>query len=681
MFSNVEKRLNPLHLAALSSLLMLTVYLVASWFPQGRIWGLNLWAYFPSVVPWALFGGGALVVVAVWIYGNRKIRAEDDTGQDINVTVFWAAIGATTLLLTVLYYYLRARTHFLGDGYTVLSLLSDPEPLVKTREYGAAWLHIGVKQLFGEGEPAALASFRSISIGCGLLFLLSTAFLSRRLFDSNRDRILFLVGLASCGYMYNFFGYVENYSLFILTSLLYCLTGLLVALGRAPRWILPPLLGLTVLSHILGVVFLPSLIYLMLAGTGLGDRVGRLSLRTKGLIVAALSAGGIATFLHFYFNYYYFRFAIAPLLPDRFTVEGYHLFSFAHLADMANLALLLAPAVPILIVLAFATPLKSILSRREYRYLALLVLSCWAAMFIFDPKLGMPRDWDLFSFAGVPIALLSFYFLLDSRVRPKQYVSITLLMVLLGLITLFPRAVSQTNPGQSVRWFNNYAAMDKTKNMYGRTLLKKYYERRGDAAAAEQAFIRYVADYPQLVLNREGIALKNEGKCAEAIKKYRQAIELHPTFVAAYANIGMCYLSLRQFDSAAVMFQIAAGMNPYNFIVHNSLARTFYELGKYTEAEEALKLARKLSPSKLEPLVGLVQLYKKTNNLDSWLEHLNELVAYDNAPLIALTELAEYHLNHRDFMMAAPLYRRAARQGLDSTYLARLQQAYPQLGL
>ena len=681
MVTDSPTQKNLLHFIGLSSLILLTAYMVASWYPEGRIWGVNLWGYFPSIVPWTMYGAGAVVVAIVWFLGRRSNQNADEAGADIGVTIFWTATAVLTLALTGLFYYLRARTHFLGDGYTVLSLLTDPEPLVKTREYGAAMLHIWVKQLFGEGEPAALASFQSISVGCGFLFLLSTAFLSRRLFDSNRDRILLLIGLASCGYMYNFFGYIENYSLFILTSLLYCMTGLLVALGRSPRWILLPLLGLTVLSHIFGVVFLPSAIYLMLAGTGFGARAGRMSQRSKGLFAVIMFVIGLLTFLYFYFNYYYFRFAIVPLLPNRFTVEGYHLFSHPHLLDMVNLALLLAPALPLVIALAVAMPLKSMFRRCEYRYLALLVLSCWMAVFIFDPKLGMPRDWDLFSFAGVPLALLAFYLVLDKKSRPRCYVPITLMMIVLGSMMLFPRAVSQTNPSQSVQWFNNYATLDKTKNMYGRTLLKQYYDRRDDAVAAEQEYRRYVADYPQFVLNREGLALKREGKLEDAIAKFHRAIDLHPTFVAPYANMGMCFGGLRLPDSAIAYLEIASGMNPYNWRVWNNIATAHFIKGDLYRAEKCLLKARTYGPSELDPLKGLLQVYKRTNDLDNWLATLHELTARDDTPITALTELAEYHLNHRQFIQAASLYRRAVTQGLDSTYLGQLRRNYPQLGL
>ena len=681
MPSDMKKIVSPFNAAAATYSFLLIVYLAASSFPQYRVWGLNLWAYYPASVPWALFGGGVLAVAALWLVGHRTNRLEEKDKQDISVSIFWATTAALTLLMTVLFYYLRTRTCFLGDGYTVLSMLADPEPMVKVRNYGAAMLHIWVKQILGEGEPAALAGFQSISIGCGLLFLLSTAFLSRRLFDNNRDRILLLIGLATCGYMYNFFGYVENYSLFILTSLLYCMTGLLVSLGRAPRWTLLPLLGLTLLSHIFGVMLIPSAVYLLIANTRISNRIASLAPRTKWLMAVVMSVIAVATFLHFYFNNYYFRFAIVPLLPDRFTVEGYHLFSIPHLLDIVNLALLLTPALPVVILLALDMPMKSISRRSEYRYLALLVLSCWAAVVIFDPKLGMPRDWDLFSFAGVPLSLLSFYLVLDKRTRPRSHAPIALMMTLMGLMVLFPRAVSQTNPDQSVQWFNNYAALDKAKNMYGRTLLRKYPKNLKGTAADEREYKRFVVDYPQFALNREGIALKQERKFEEAIAKFRQALDLHPAFAASYANMGTCFGGLHQPDSAIAYLEIATGMNPYNWRVWNNLATAYFTKGAYNRAEEYLLKARKIGPTEMEPMRGLVQVYKRKNDLANWFASLNELVARDDAPVLALTELAEYHLNNRQFLLAAPLYRRAVMQGLDSTYVAQLRQNYPQLGL
>ena len=51
--------------------------------------------------------------------------------------------------------------------------------------------------------------------------------------------------------------------------------------------------------------------------------------------------------------------------------------------------------------------------------MAIMLVCCLGAVFVLDPKLGMPRDWDLFSFAGVPFVVLC-YCLLFMTKRPMQ---------------------------------------------------------------------------------------------------------------------------------------------------------------------------------------------------------------------------------------------------------------------
>ncbi|MCK4461803.1 MAG: hypothetical protein KAW46_08350, partial [candidate division Zixibacteria bacterium] len=130
-----------------------------------------------------------------------------------------------TAASAVLFYFLRARTHFLGDGYTLLSsLATDQATAMKIREYGESLLHIWLENLIGgDGQAAALLSYQIISIAAGLLFVIVTALFASKLFERTADRVLFLLGVCTGGYMLLFFGYVENYSLFVLSVLVYTL--------------------------------------------------------------------------------------------------------------------------------------------------------------------------------------------------------------------------------------------------------------------------------------------------------------------------------------------------------------------------------------------------------------------------------------------------------------------------
>ncbi len=336
-------------------------------------------------------------------------------------------------LFGLLFYVLRAKTHFLGDGYLVLSNLASAAPYVKPTEWGGTALNILLKGLIGGNpEQAALLSFQGTSIGAGVLFILVAAAFTRALFERTIHRILFLLGICTGGYMLLFFGYVEYYSLFILSVMVYTLTGLLVIKGKLNRWVTIAPLFLAVFFHVMGVSLIPSVIYLLASRTRIGEFMSRQNRAVKIAAGIGLAAISVVIFGYFYSNGYTFRLALVPLIQDRFTVESYTLFSPAHLVDFLNLLLLLLPGLLLFIAVFLLAQGKGLLMRREYIYLLVLSGSVLGAIFVVDPKLGMPRDWDLFSFAGLPLATLCFYRLLDNRSRMPGYATIALGVTFIG---------------------------------------------------------------------------------------------------------------------------------------------------------------------------------------------------------------------------------------------------------
>jgi len=153
----------------------LVAFLVASFFPEQRVWGFNWWAYYPDWVRWGLFGLGVAIPLLVHFHRNRLQaiwdREYSESHRPMNAA---ATVVAVALVLPVLFYLLRSTTFFLGDGYIYLSLLAHEVPLVKYRNLGEALAHIGLKQLLGlKGESGALITFQIISIAAGVLFFLS----------------------------------------------------------------------------------------------------------------------------------------------------------------------------------------------------------------------------------------------------------------------------------------------------------------------------------------------------------------------------------------------------------------------------------------------------------------------------------------------------------------------------
>ena len=659
----------------------LVAFLVASFFPEQRVWGFNWWAYYPDWVRWGLFGIGAAIPLLVHFHRNRLQaiwdREYSESHRPMNPA---ATVVAVALVLPVLFYLLRSTTFFLGDGYTCLSLLAHEVPLVKYRDLGEALAHIGLKQLLGlKGESGALITFQIISIAAGVLFFMINVWAACKLYVRGLHRAMFVLFMLSIGPMLLFFGYVENYSLFVCSVALFAMGGLLVAMGKLGRTYLIPLTILPCFFHIFGVCLIPSALYAAVSGSSFGDRLAATSWKTRSMLVFLLGAAASVLFFWLYWTDYFFRFAIIPLVPDRFTVDGYWLLAPSHFADFVNLLLLLVPSLLLMIVVIRSLSLRRLLRQREYRFLGLLVISTLTAAFIFDPKLGMARDWDLFSFAGIPLAFTAAYMILDKSNEVHNRLGILLMAIALGLLALFPRVIGQAVPGIAISRFGDHTALDRTKNMYSCTNLMKYYQNLGDTAALEREAQRYRQDYPERYVNREGVALKDRGNCPEAIQRFKRALQMNPVFSAAYSNLGMCYQSQGKLELAIDLFRISSGLNPYNAIIATKLGGAYFEQGDYEQAEKSLRWAVKIDADNADPLLGLSMVYERQGRTKERDLILEQLVQLSDPPVAALHEMAERHFSRGDYEQAAQLFKRALGPEPDSSQVLQLIEWYPQL--
>lgn len=439
----------------------LIAMLVASFYPESRVWGLNWWAFFSLWVRWSLFIIGGLAPLIFLIPSVRKSSGEL---KPVNQNRQYLIISTgTSVICALLFYLLRAKTHFLGDGYTLISSLGASRSFaIKFREIGESLAHVGLFSVLGsDGESTALLSYQIISCVAGILFVFLALFSARRLFDTLLDRLLFVFGLLSGGYLLLFFGYVENYSLFVLSLFSFVIAGLLIAEGKINRWWILALFGLSVFFHVMGVILLPATLYLLISGTSLGQIMTRMKRSTILLLSIIGATGAVAVFYHFYTSSYFFRFAFVPFIENRFTTNGYTMFSLDHILDFMNLLFLLIPGLLLLAVSIHKTEIIQQFKHRWFKFLSIAILSTLGAVFIFDPRLGMPRDWDLFAFAGVPIAVFTFYYLLKQKNKTNQMT--TVLIVVLGMLILIPRVGSQIIPEKSLSLVKSYRLLDKDR--------------------------------------------------------------------------------------------------------------------------------------------------------------------------------------------------------------------------
>jgi len=648
---------------------------LASLASGGRVWAFNWYGYFSWYGP-ALLAAVGIVVPVLLVRSRKWSAARPSDGTELRP--FWPAAALIMVSFVFLYVFLAARTHFLGDGYLLLTRLETGSVPIRPWSMGAYFLVETVYSLLGSaGESQAELAFRFVSWLSGLLFLGAAALTATRLYQARRDRLLFFGGVASGGFALLFFGYVENYPPLILLVAAVTFLGLLATAGKLSQWWILPPTGAALLVHPFAVALLPAVLFVILRETGVGRWYQSLAVSTRRMVWVPASAVGMAAFIWGYESSLFLRFSLVPLSANQFTVEGYTLFSLKHLLDFANLLFLLVPGLLFLLWTMVTLRKHRPFVAPEYGFLILLLVPSLLIAFLFDPKLGMPRDWDVFSFAGVSLVTLLFYALLDVRNKIKGYAVAAALAITLGLLVLIPRAVTQFVPDKSLAVFDTYSNLDVIKNVPGRFLMLQYLERHGRHAEKAQRERDNTRLSPHVIWDREGQALLRDGKVAPAEAKFRQAIGYAPNFAYSWVNLGICFSRREQWDSALVYFKIADGLNRFNSDTYNSLGYAYLNLGDFRRAEEYCLDAIRIRPTQFTARGNLAKLYRKQDRRADLVQVLLGLIDLDSVPAQYYFESADQLLKLGESDAATRICRRALETGADSSLITQLEADYP----
>lgn len=668
---------NPERLVWVAFFVSLALLALGLVFPEKRIWGLSQWSHFP--VHFALAALVAAVVVGV-LSGRYLTRSSQPAETEMYHRQYFYFSLVMVVLLGAAFYLLRGRIHFLGDGYTLLANLASDEPIVKLRNLGETLAHQFVYALLdGDNYQRSLTAYRIVSISGGLIFAITVLVGARLLFESTRGRVLFSLGLLSGGYMLLFFGYAEHYSLFVAVVGLFGLMGLLIARGKLHRlWILVPL-GLAIFLHVFGVILIPAGVYLLLTGT----RVSKVWLRMAswvrlvvGLVVVAAAS---TLFYHYFTTNFFFRFSFVPIVRDQFTLEGYTVFSLKHLADAGNLLLLLFPGILVVAAYLFGARVQRKWREADHVFLLIFLVTCFVSVFVFDPKQGMPRDWDLFSFCGVPLVLTGLYMILRNHAEVRAAAVTVVLAVVLGFVFLIPRVVAQVVPRLGLAQVFDYARMDLKKSQFFLLQLHQYYWDNGQYERSPLLTFDYDEKFPEYTLLMTALELAKQGNCADAVPLLKQAIALHPTMVPPYANLGSCYIDMGFPDSAVLPLRIADGLSPYRVLTLVDLGTAYLLKGDLEQARKYFVQALEIDSDLMTARAKLLEVYSISGDFDEYVRLLQETAGMESAPASVHKLLGDYYAQQRLIDQAREEYFLAIRKGLSEEQVREIMETFPDL--
>ena len=659
----------------------LAAFFVASFFPEYRVWGINWWAYFPLWVKFLLLGIGVSAPTGI----DRVIDCTLKSRDDISPTSYRWLVGGFLVLMLALFYLLRARTHFLGDGYTLLHLLGSENPFIKPRNFGGTIVQFWIlKWLGGTSEADALLPYQIVSYTAGLLFLSINLWLSHRLFTNLLSRFLFLAVTSTTGFVLLFFGYVENYSLFVVTVYLHAAITLLIVHRQASRWWILPAQGSAIFFHIFGVVLLPATAVALLVHSPLWRFLVSLRLAVRSTLLAVILLAGTGGFFYWIRENLFVRLSILPLVTDKFTVGGYTLFSFPHLADIFNLTILLFPGIAVAALALWQLRSSRIPEGGQSQWSLAFTLSiagCLGAAFIFSPGLGMPRDWDLFALAGVPLILFLCHRLLSGYSLWRFKVAMA--TALLGALILFPRAVVFSGHEIALKHIEAYAGLDLEKSGSLRFLLAKYYREHDRLADVRRVDSIGLAADPDTYRMNEAIERREAGDTIDMIPILRRTTQRNPLNWAAWGNIGVIALFNRSFDSAYYYLRISDALNPHNASTNLNLASCLYHLKRYDEAEERIAEAIRLDSTQQTTELMTLQcdIYRESNQQAKYVAMFAAIASKPDAPEKYVRGWIELLLAQKRFAEVEIVLSNPSARNLDPLFLSELRYRYPNLAM
>ena len=529
-------------------LLGLVVYIVATGHKDW--WGLSAILYLPPWIQWTLTALAAATLLACFLGAFSKLPA-------------WPGLQKRAwLLLPVLavgLYLLRVNYPLLGDGWLLTSKLDRAFPIALHWIIGypepLAASFFSLFQRFT--ELGGYATYHLFSVFSAIAILLSIAWFARKRRFSFQQGVLLGVPIFTSGFLALFAGYVENYPLLIAIWTFVLLYTLASATNRSlPFWPLMVAIPVLFLWHHMSLILFPAI--------GLAGFIrSRKSNLSPKLFLQMLS--GLFLFLFLAYLFTPLSRGAKWLLPltGEHSHDGYTLFSAHHLFDFANEIVLVVPLALFFLIAAFVIQRK-LLRDNGFQVFVVAAFFGLAAAFVFNPELGMPRDWDLLAALLLPLSLLSGYALAIANPNAAVYGRVVGAALVSLLLIAVPLMLVNHQWDSSVARYKDLLMIHEERAAYGWESLAGFMWARGDDAGRLDCW-------------EKAAQISNN-------QRYLQGVGMLAMQMGKYEKARRATAELSQFD-------------PRSFMEANDYFVLFVQLGFVDEAERLLPFLRKFAPA------------------------------------------------------------------------------------
>ncbi len=556
-------------------LAVLALHVAGAFMAGPNAWGFHHYAFLPQALLWVA-AGAALLFCLPPVAGALApaVRRLESPGAAR------AAAAVTIVLLAVVYFLLRTRSFLLSDSMLLIRSVNQGFVNFAADTLAAViqlWFHYGLAQLFG--VTSWTASFRIISIACGVIWLAAAFATVGRLVKDGGGRFILAGLLATAGITKLFFGYAETGPLLAAAIGVYIWSA--VRLVQDGKGILAATLSFLVVAamHVTGLLLFPSYLFLLVAWSG-GDmkRLGRalplLLLPVAAYMLFWFSQGGTLERVWNSYRPYFAEFI--PLAGPLDAKQPFTLFSLPRLTEFLNEQLFIGPfallALGVLLLTRFRGDPGSAAPRRFFLWalLPFLLLSI-----VFNRKLGGARDWDLLANLAVPALYLVGIALLEARKKPVLS-GAGLALVAVSAFHLVGIVLVDARPVSAIRNFIVLAEPEAPVSRFARSY------------ALEEVGQHYV----------------DTGNGDLALPFFEEAANVDPGNIRAVGTLGTMYMALGRGDEAMPLLREAVRQRPELAMTHYNLAAALAAAGQWEEAAAEFREAVRGNPDLLPGWTG-----------------------------------------------------------------------------
>ncbi len=575
------------------SLYLMALFFLGLWFAasfwHGRYtWGLDYLRYYPVWlrIMWFVCGAGLLLFAT--------LHCRQSTGEEhSNNHSVWHLLGLLVVVI-VFAIVLRNKIPLLGDSTLRINetasgrLFSTTQPLT-TVIHGLLYRLI-VRT--GQSFAGAKLSYIIVSVMAGLG--VTVVYYSIAEIWFNKVKWFCVLFLLSLGLNQIFYGYGENYALFMFAVWCYLWFGLRSLEKKARLYSATLSCSFAIACNTAGLLLVPSLAYLWWHTLFHKREIDLFRVLTNVLLlmtgpVFTLALGWLVA------GQEQFTLALAetpqtPFLPLWQGTFGDGILSLTHLTDLLNqLLLVISGALFILIALLFSQTK----TRADQRLSFLLSALLGAVLFILaiNPRLGAPRDWDLFAWVGIPFVFLALL-LLKER---KNYKRVLEPAAVLSIWFFWPWIGVNASADLSINRYLTILENDTKFIAYGYENLATYYRKQNQIDKFKWACrkgLERESTHPRMLF-KYGTILYQQGKLDSAAKYLKRAVKQDSMKITYWNNLASVLNELNQPEEAYLALQRSLALDSSNIATLYSLGLLYHNLARWTAADSTFFLARK----------------------------------------------------------------------------------------